>query len=1108
MGNLRSREVWTRLRVAAGLLLWVLAALWTGGGSLGEAQVSVTTVSDTIYNASGAPASGTVLISWNAFTTVSGQSVPAGSTAVTLAAGGKLNVTLAPNGGATPAGTYYTVVYHLNDGSTSRDYWTIPVSASPLSLSAVKTSVLPTSVAVQTVSKQYVDQAIARLAASGGGGTGVTGDGSGYVLKTGDTMTGALTLPADPVSALQAATKNYVDTTAAALQGGLSQKVSTLPQATQTVTQPAGTQLQVNNLNGQLYAKQYQSQQGNDGITNALSSSDCTAGCTVVADPTYAGSDAFSLRANRSKLTDQRGGAVDETYFNPQSPRQSATQGRSMTNNQTLSATASRALGYNTIQSSVLQLRENALTGGNNVFPQNLTSNIPYFKSTYGATNTIGYNTTQGQHVLDSHQQDCYGVGDCLLGSHFLYSSSGNRDNSDEGTHPFDIQIAEHTSVYRGNCASGCTTGSTQLQITATGDNGTQGDGRFLIDKAAGKVISSGTLIGGTSDGPLATAQFSGTAFPVSTFYSLASAALPQNTTMAPGTINAAIQTGGVPAGYSTNTASAPAASGVACVDDAGSGGAANFELVNYTVTDGTHIQLAFLKPHAAGATVALGGLCGYGLEQTVDTINGLRQLFPVVGSSSATSLLYSGLGTKIVGMTGLTGGYVNIQASLTSLQRSGNVVTATTAGNLPQDVNGLSLTIAGVTDASYNGTYSVSTTAANQFTYTQTGPDSSSSGGSANVLTGGYVLYPMAEVLSVYNTATRAVDGAMTLGANRVAWAAGDPVEEPHFFQNRMAADTSYVNQFLPRGTQGFSAGVTFGGVNSAFMNGWSVVNNSPASSYFGNGGTHAAPNAGMVVQGPWKTSLDLQAGESDGILVRCNSHGCGKWNSAYNLFTLQSSQYFDYVNFAPNTSTMTYNMRGSQYSFSPTAFTAGTINATTINATRINGLQAASSSAIGGVTLGAAATTSRLANIASTGNAADITSGTIDPARLPAGYGNGGGTTTTIASNCGSNVDFSATPTFAVSCSNPVFHIALSGNVTSESFTGLSAGQHITLVFQVGSTGGYTVQWSPAVHGGFLTSSTAGAAGYTQAGKYFVQQLIVDTDGATLLNPGAINE
>jgi hypothetical protein len=249
----------------------------------------------------------------------------------------------------------------------------------------------------------------------------------------------------------------------------------------------------------------------------------------------------------------------------------------------------------------------------------------------------------------------------------------------------------------------------------------------------------------------------------------------------------------------------------------------------------------------------------------------------------------------------------------------------------------------------------------------------------------------------------------------------------------------------------------------------------------------------------------------------MRCNSHGCNRWNSAYNLFALQSNgSRYDTVNYTPSTSTMTFNMNGALYTMSPTSLSAGTINATTLNVTRINGMQAATSGSIGGVTLGSAATASVLANVATSGSAADlaglapsatvdttnasnITSGTLDPARLPAGYSSG---------VCASNVPYSATPAFAVTCANATFHVPLNGNITSASFTGLAAGERITLIFQVGATSGYTVGWSASVHGGFLTSSTSGAAGYTLAGKYFVQQLVVDTDGTTLLNPGAINE
>ncbi len=1083
------------------LLLWPLLVAGMTYSRTVVAQVATSAISDTVYAADGTAAAGSVLVSWPAFTTAAGQSVPKGNLAVALGAGGAFNVSLAPNAGATPAGTYYTVVYHLSDGSTSREYWTIPVSAGPLTLSAVRTSVLPSSIALQTVSKQYVDQAIARAT------LGATPqDASAYVLKSGDTMTGPLTLPGDPASGLQAATKNYVDAASSALQAGLGQKVSLVPSGTQTVTQPAGTQLQVNNLNGQLYAKQYQSQAGNDGITNALTSSNCTNGCTVVADPTYGGTEHFSLQSSRSQLTDQRGGAVDEYFLNPQSPNQVYANGRSITVDGTISAPASKASGHNNIQLNGLYIRQNALTGGNNLYPQNLTQGIPYFKSTYSSSLTEGYNATEGQHVLDNHTQNCYAIGDCLIGSQYLYSSGGYRDNSDEGTHPFDLQIGEHTSVFRGTCTSGCSSGSTQMKITATADAGTQGEGRFLIDTAPSKLITAGTLIGPGSGGPHASAQFSGTSFPVSTFFSLASSALPQAGVMAPGTVSAAILTSGVAGGYATNTAAAPAASGIACIADAGVGGTDDFETVNYSIIDGTHIQLTLNKPHGAGATIAIGGLCGYGIEQTVDTANNLRQLFPVIGSISSTALYYSGLGTRVVGVNNTTSGFANIQTNITSLQRAGNVVTATISGTFPQDINGLMVSVSGVADSSYNGTFPVTTIASNQFTYTQTGANSTSTGGTAAYLTGGYVLYPAAEVISVYDAATKAVDGAMTLAPNAVAWAAGDPVEQPHFFQSRVAADVTYVTQFLPRPTAPQPAGVEYDGMNGPYLQGWLIKNGTPATAYYGNGGTHLAPDSGLALQGAWNTSLDLQAGETTGIIMRCNSHGCNRWNSSYNLFTLQSSAYFDYINYAPPSSTLAFNMRGTPYSFSPSAFTAGTINATTINATRINGLQAATSSAVGGVTLGPAAATAVLANVATSGSASDLTSGTIDPARLPAGYGGGGGGSG--SSVCASAVGFSAAPTFAVTCSIATFHMPLTGNVTSESFTGLAAGQHITLIFQVGSTPGYTVQWSPSIHGGFLTSSVSGAAGYTQAGTYFVQQLVVDTDGATLLNPGAINE
>ncbi len=168
---------------------------WTAWGE----TVTTTTVQGTVYLANGLPATGTLQLSWPAFNAPGGAAVAAGRTTVPMGADGFFSVNLAPNLGATPAGLFYTAVYHLSDGTTSTEYWVVP-EAAQATLAQVRAKVMPAAQAVQAVSKAYVDQAIQSLA-------------QGSLTPVGGTLGGPLYLAGDPVQPLEAADKHYVDMT-------------------------------------------------------------------------------------------------------------------------------------------------------------------------------------------------------------------------------------------------------------------------------------------------------------------------------------------------------------------------------------------------------------------------------------------------------------------------------------------------------------------------------------------------------------------------------------------------------------------------------------------------------------------------------------------------------------------------------------------------------------------------------------------------------------------------------------------------------------------------------------------------------------------------------
>jgi hypothetical protein len=198
-GELRAGKIALSALAAIGMSVMLILAA-AGPSSAQATPPGTTSIQDTVYRADGTVASGTLIVSWPSFTTVANAAVAAGTNTIPIGPNGAVSLSLAPNAGALPGGTYYTAVYHLSDGTVNKEYWVVPVIAAGASttLSAIRSQLAPATVAIQAVSKQYVDAAV----------SSITGD---YLLASGGAMSGPLLLAGDPTSAQQAADKHYVD---------------------------------------------------------------------------------------------------------------------------------------------------------------------------------------------------------------------------------------------------------------------------------------------------------------------------------------------------------------------------------------------------------------------------------------------------------------------------------------------------------------------------------------------------------------------------------------------------------------------------------------------------------------------------------------------------------------------------------------------------------------------------------------------------------------------------------------------------------------------------------------------------------------------------------
>jgi hypothetical protein len=673
----------------AGILLMIGATLVCRG------QVTTTAVQDTVYHADGTLATGTILVSWPAFATVTGNTVAAGNLNVTIGSNGQVTMNLAPNVGATPAGTYYTAVYHLNDGTVSKEYWNIP-NVSSTSVAAIRSLIMPASIAVQTITATQVSSMLNK-----------------YLPLNGGVLSGALVLPGDPQSASQAATKNYVDNAVAPISTAIGNVVSAAPKANQIVQQPAGTTLTANVFAGSYFASNFRSGSQDNGISNLVAGSNCAtsapgghSGCTIEVDPTYdntenpQGYGTYLFGNNISNMNwpldthvhDERNGVTADYYENPFSvvPYQSA--GQMITSAISLDFQKWPSYGGNAAGSEYLQTTDYA--GGMN-FDNYFGYGQPeyFFKPYYDNLSLATTNYTSGQQEAIENVVNCHGTGDCLAMTTLLTCDGGVNSANDEGCHGGDFNITEDTVVYRGVVTSAVPVGSTVVPGYGTAGQGTEGQDRLLLDTNPARILTGTSVTGyagSVTTGPSGNSAVvpdmaidSNANFPVSTMVQLcypgsdngvggaagcAAGSQPLGfIPSAPNLINPATsvttdvvaaytatapQTG-LPAGFCTpSTLQATNSSGacylpptgVACITDQ-----EEYETVDYNYNSSAQqITLLNLRfPHNNGLFFAHGGLCGYAAEQQSEVFsgdgnnNGISQIFPVEGSPNSTSFYY-----------------------------------------------------------------------------------------------------------------------------------------------------------------------------------------------------------------------------------------------------------------------------------------------------------------------------------------------------------------------------------------------------------------------------------------------------------------------------------
>ena len=708
--------------------------------------------------------------------------------------------------------------------------------------------------------------------------------------------------------------------------GGLSQ--------TQTTAQTMGGALNLPTLEGTLFADQRQSPAGtgNNGI--AMSIQQCasqTYACMIEAPSLYALTEAQPFGGapngavpylNGPKSTQATAGFLDLRYgvpqwiFNQSQPLNSRLFAiPTVAMNSTAGPT-----GVGGMLPYTLQLINNAYSGGRNAY-----NSANGYGDKINAANLFmrSYRYTQAQGGGDTNQTViCLGNGDCVGHSMDTIAYGGPNTFADEGNESMRYEAIEGGQVFSGTIGSITTASDLSATITSTSQsfNGYQGEGRLLIDMSKGFSSGTSSYAASIASSSGDTVVVCGGACSWDSTYGTS-----YQTTLSAGAGNGASSANTFPQSNTTlNVASSTgfASGNIACIFDY------DYECEEITgVPDSTHLTIATMRlPHLAGANVTTGGLAGYAFELEADRVvpgntNGVstmpdsglvstvRDAIPVMYSSPGNAL------TLFYGAPNLPGhGASYTGRAYRSMGGSGGAVTLTIAGGAVtgctatggsgyiSNQNPPQLVISGITYSTAPVVYisGISGGALTGCKWSNAGAGISGSPSVAIVPTNSYDIYPSTKVTGVYNAVIGKVDGTLYTEPLVGSFAAGDTVEEPHYFAQGASGMRNVVGSYIPSQAYGGRNGLSYSlnGIWQGNDTAETLANTADPTLFQGYAGAipwtvgrgqMVAPY-GLSLKGAfgWGYGMDTPPlgavnGSNGALSVGCGTLGCAAWTSPY---------------------------------------------------------------------------------------------------------------------------------------------------------------------------------------------------------------------------------